>query len=908
MNVMQFAQELKLSPDLLLEQLKAAGVAKEHADDTVTEADKSLLLDYLRRMHGGVDAPGKTKITLTRRQTTEIKKSDSSGRARTIQVEVRKKRTYVKRDAGAEAVPQAAEAPQEEVPAPVAAAETPRAEMPMVEPATAAPPPEPAQVAVPEPAPEMPEVPEAQAEAAPAMAEETPAAPAAPAAPRKTRVTRSQIIGEAELKTREEEARRQQALRERQEEEVRLKQERENTRRLAQEQSRQQQVQPAAPAPISPGTLHKPDKPADKDKKPVKKGKAGTWADDQHKRKGTLKTRGGEGGAGAGWRGRKDRHKAADSAHQFEAPTEPIVREVLVPETISVADLAHKMAVKAAEVIKALMQMGTMVTINQVLDQDTAMIIVEEMGHVAKRAKLDDPEAYLVESGPQTEVVAEHRAPVVTVMGHVDHGKTSLLDRIRKANVQSGEAGGITQHIGAYQVEAGEGGERKKITFIDTPGHAAFTEMRARGAKVTDVVVLVVAADDGIMPQTQEAIEHSRAAGVPMVVALNKIDVSNANPDRVLGQLSEQGLMPESYGGETVTVPVSAKTGEGIDELLENILVVSELEDLKANPNAPASGYVIEGERDPGRGPVATLLLRRGTLHKGDVVLAGTAYGRVRAMLDYTGKRIKEAGPGSPVEILGLSGVPEAGTRFEVVERERLARDRAQHAESALQRQELAQGGSRRTLEELLGEGGMQDLNLVIKADVAGSVEALKEALAKLSTDEVRVNIVRSGVGALTDSDVMLGSASDGILLGFNVRPTTTAKQVAEREGVEIRTYDVIYKALEEIEAAMRGMLAPEERENETGTAEVRQIFRVPNIGVVAGCYVMSGEIFRTNRVRVIRDGVVIYEGNIASLRRFKDDARSVRQGFECGVGIENFNDIKEGDVLEFFEIVEIPR
>jgi translation initiation factor IF-2 len=491
-------------------------------------------------------------------------------------------------------------------------------------------------------------------------------------------------------------------------------------------------------------------------------------------------------------------------------------------------------------------------------------------------------------------------------MGHVDHGKTSLLDRIRQANVQSGEAGGITQHIGAYQVAVGDGG--KRISFIDTPGHEAFTEMRARGAKVTDIVVLVVAADDGIMPQTLEAIEHARAAGVPLVVAVNKIDVPNANQDRVFGELSERGLVPEVYGGDTITVPVSAKTGEGIDELLENILVVAELEDLKANPKAPASGYVIEGERDPGRGPVATLLLSRGTLNKGDAVLAGTAYGRVRAMLDYTGKRVKDAGPGSPVEILGLSGVPEAGTRFEVLDHERLARDRAQQAEAASRRQELAQGGTRRTLEELLGEGGTQDLNLVVKADVAGSVEALKEALAKLSTEEVHVNIVRSGVGALTDSDVMLASASDGILLGFNVRPTNPAKQVAEREGVEIRTYDVIYKALEDIEAAMRGMLAPDIQERETGTAEVRQTFRVPNAGVVAGCMVTSGEIFRNNRVRVVRDGSIVYEGSIASLKRFRDDARSVREGFECGVVVENFNDLKEGDVLEFFETIEVAR
>jgi translation initiation factor IF-2 len=545
-----------------------------------------------------------------------------------------------------------------------------------------------------------------------------------------------------------------------------------------------------------------------------------------------------------------------------------------------------------------------MKTLTQTLSTEEIELVAEELEVEVEIGTVEDlaPEDVAPDDRPEDLV---EKPPVVTVMGHVDHGKTSLLDRIRSANVQSGEAGGITQHIGAYQVES----SGKKITFIDTPGHEAFTEMRARGAKVTDIVVLVVAADDGVMPQTLEAIEHSRAAGVPIVVAINKIDVPNANQDRVMGELSEQGLTPEAWGGETVTVPVSAKVGEGIDELLENILIVAELEDLVANPKAPASGYVIEGERDPGRGPVATLLLNRGTLHRGDVVLAGTAYGRVRAMLDYNGNRIKEAGPGSPAEILGLSGVPEAGTRFEAVDHERIARDRAQQAEATLRRQELAQqGGTRRTLEELLGEGGTQDLNLVVKADVAGSVEALKEALARLSTTEVRVKVVRSGVGAITDSDVMLASASDGILLGFHVRPTNTAKQVAEREGVEIRTYDVIYKALEEIEAAMQGMLAPETVENETGVAEVRATFRVPGVGTVAGCYVTGGEISRNDRVRVVRDGSVVYAGNIASLKRFRDDVRTVREGFECGVGIENFNDVKEGDVLEFFEVVEVPR
>ena len=576
---------------------------------------------------------------------------------------------------------------------------------------------------------------------------------------------------------------------------------------------------------------------------------------------------------------------------------------VRVEPGATVKDLGDALGVPPTQIIKVLMGLGEMKTLTQTLSTEEIELVAEELGAEVEIGSVEEPEPVEVAPDDDPEDLVE-KPPVVTVMGHVDHGKTSLLDRIRRANVQSGEAGGITQHIGAYQVES----DGRKVTFIDTPGHEAFTEMRARGARVTDVVVLVVAADDGIMPQTVEAIEHARAAGVPMVVAVNKIDVPNANQDKVFAELSERELVPEAYGGDTVTVPVSAKTGEGIDELLENILVVAELEDLKANPKAPASGYVIEGERDPGRGPVATLLLSRGTLGKGNAVLAGTAYGRVRAMLDYTGQRVKEAGPGTPVEILGLSGVPEAGTRFEVVDHERIARDRAQQAEEKLRRQELAQGGSRRTLEELLGEGGTQDLNLVVKADVAGSVEALKEALARLSTEEVRVNIVRSGVGALTDSDVMLASASDGILLGFNVRPTNTAKQVAEREGVEIRTYDVIYKALEEIEAAMRGMLAPEIEERETGTAEVRQTFRVPNVGVVAGCYVTSGEILRNNRVRVVRDGTVVYEGNIASLKRFKDDVRSVREGFECGIGVENFNDVKEGDVLEFFETVEVPR
>ncbi len=575
---------------------------------------------------------------------------------------------------------------------------------------------------------------------------------------------------------------------------------------------------------------------------------------------------------------------------------------VRVEPGATVSDLGEALGVPGARIVSILFNLGEMKTVTQTLSSEEIELVAEEMGVEVEIAAVEEvPEEVLPEDAAEDLV---EKPPVITVMGHVDHGKTSLLDHIRKENVQSGEAGGITQHIGAYQVEQ----DGRAITFVDTPGHEAFTEMRARGAKVTDIVILVVAADDGVMPQTDEAIEHARAAGVPMVVAVNKIDVPNANPDRVYSDLAQRSLTPESWGGETVTVQVSAKTGEGIEELLENILVVAELEELKSNPKAPASGYVIEGERDPGRGPVATLLVNRGTLHRGESVLAGTAHGRVRAMLDFTGKRIQEAGPGSPVEILGLSGVPEAGTRFEVVEHERKARDRAQQAEEKLRRQELAAGAPRQTLEELLGEGGVADLNLVVKADVAGSVEALKDALAKLSTEEVRVNVVRSGVGALTDSDVLLASASDGILIGYNVRPTSTARQVADREGVEIRTYEVIYQALEDIEAAMRGMLAPEKQERETGMAEVRQTFRVPNAGTIAGCFVTNGEIFRNNRVRVVRDGTVVYDGTISSLKRFKDDVRSVRQDFECGVSVENFNDIKEGDVLEFYEVVEVER
>ena len=898
MNVTQFAQELKLSPDLLLEQLKAAGVAKAHADDTVTEADKGLLLDYLRRMHGGADAPGKTKITLTRRQTTEIKKSDSSGRARTIQVEVRKKRTYVKRDAAAEAVPQAAaETALEEV--------QPLAEAPVAAPAAPVPPPEAAPAA--ELAPAVPEAPVPLAEAAPAPEEEAPPpTETAPAAPRKTRVTRSQIIGEAELKTREEEARRQQALRERQEEEIRLKQERENARRLAQEQLRQQQAQPAAPAPTSPGTLHKPDKPADKDKKPAnKKNKTGAWADDQQKRKGTLKTRGGEGGAGTGWRGRKDRHKATDSAHQFEAPTEPIVREVLVPETISVADLAHKMAVKAAEVIKALMKMGSMVTINQVLDQETAMIVVEELGHVAKAAALDSPEVFL-ETAADQEAQALPRAPVVTVMGHVDHGKTSLLDHIRRTRVASGEAGGITQHIGAYHVETPKG----VVTFLDTPGHEAFTAMRARGAKMTDIVVLVVAADDGVMPQTIEAIHHAKAAGVPIIVAVNKIDKPEANPERIRQELANQQVVPEEWGGDAIFADVSAKTGSGIDALLDSILLQAEVLELRAPRETPAKGLIIEARLDKGKGPVATLLVQSGTLKRGDVLLAGQAFGRVRAMLDENGKAVAEAGPSIPVEIQGLSDVPGAGEDALVLPDERKAREIALFRQGKFRDVQLAKKQAARleSMFEQMGEGEVKQLPLIIKADVQGSYEGLAHALSKLSTSEVKVNIIHSGVGAVTESDVNLALASKAVVIGFNVRADANARKLAEAESVDIRYYNIIYEAVDDVKAALTGLLSPEKKENVIGLVDVRQIFRVPKVCTVAGCMVVQGLVKRSSGVRILRDNVVVHQGELDSLKRFKDDVKEVKEGYECGLSVKGFDDVREGDQLEVFEVVEVAR
>ena len=913
MNVEQFAQELKLPPQLLLEQLKAAGVNKNDVVDSVTEADKAHLLDYLRKMHGGGTETGKTKITITRKQTGEIRKTDSTGKSRTITVETRKSRTYVKRDAAAlaaEAQP-AAETPpvpQVEVPAPPVAEHKVEATVP--EPVVEAAPPaavEVEPVAAPEPVAET--VPPAAVEAA-----AEPAAAPAPVVKKTTRIKKASILNEAEVKAREEETRRHQALQERQAADARARTEREALRKQAEaarEAAKLAEAEKAAapaatPAAPTEKTLHKPDKPsAAKGAKGPDKKAGGTWKDDAARRKGGLKTRGGA-APDAGWRGRKGKSKSGHEETTFVAPTEPIVREVLVPETITVAELAHKMSVKAAEVIKALMKLGSMVTINQVLDQETAIIVVEEMGHIGKPAALDTPEAFLIDTGEVSEHEVLARPPVVTVMGHVDHGKTSLLDTIRRTRVASGEAGGITQHIGAYHVET----EKGVITFLDTPGHEAFTAMRARGAKATDIVVLVVAADDGVMPQTIEAIHHAKAANVPLVVAVNKIDKPEANPERIRQELVAQGVTPEEWGGDTQFVEVSAKANTNIDGLLDAILLQAEVLELQAAADGPAKGLVIEARLDKGKGPVATLLVQSGTLRRGDMVLAGQVYGRVRAMLDEAGKTVTEAGPSIPVEIQGLSDVPQAGEDMMVLPDERKAREIALFRQGKFRDVQLAkkQAAKLESMFEQMGQGEVQHLPIILKSDTQGSYEGLAHALGKLSTDEVKVNIIHSGVGAITESDVNLALASKAVLIGFNVRADATARKLAESSGVDIRYYNIIYEAVDEVKAALSGMLAPEKKESVIGTVEVRQVFVISKVGTIAGCYVTDGMIKRNAGVRVLRNNVVIHQGELDSLKRFKDDVKEVKANFECGLSLKNFNDIQEGDILEVFEVVEVAR
>ena len=866
-TIEQFATELKMPTGALLEQLSQAGVAGKKQGDALSEQDKTKLLDYLRKQHGAAGEP-KKKITLTRKQTTEIKAAGSTGRARTIQIEVRKKRVFMKRD---------------------------------------------------------------EPEATPVVEE-----------PVKTTAPAPMMLAPEEVASREEEARKGHELMQRQQQEVLQKQEQskrktkkereaeeaaaklaaeaaaasEAARLAAQEVETRAAVAAAASAPAQiPGarvqlatTLHRPAaKPGEKPK-PIKKSGAGFQEEAARRR--ALKLRGDVTGGTAttGWRQPKvGRHRHDEEGVEGASVSAgPIVRDIVVPETISVADLAHKMSVKAAEVIKALMKLGQMVTINQVLDQETAMILVEEMGHKAKAAKLDDLNALLEESSGAQAAVAEPRPPVVTVMGHVDHGKTSLLDTIRRARVASGEAGGITQHIGAYHVQTAKG----VITFLDTPGHEAFTAMRARGAKVTDLVVLVVAADDGVMPQTREAIAHARAGGVPLVVALNKIDKGEANPERVKRELVAESVIPEEYGGETQFIPVSAKTGAGIDALLDAILLQAEVLELKAPRDAPARGIVIEARLDKGRGPVATVLVHSGTLKRGDIVLAGAVFGRVRAMTDETGKAVHAAGPSIPVEIQGLSDVPLAGEGVMVLGDERKAREIALFRQGKFREVKLAkqQAAKLENMFDQMAEDAIKTLALIIKADVQGSYEGLTQALTKLSTAEVKVNIVHAAVGGITESDINLALASKAVVIGFNVRADVAARKLAEGSGVDIRYYNIIYDAVDEIKAALSGMLSPEKKESQVGVVEVREVYKISKVGTVAGCYVLDGVVRRGSRVRVLRDNVVLHDGELDSLKRFKDDVREVKAGFECGLSVKNFNDIEKGDQLECYEIVEVSR
>ncbi|HEY0877326.1 MAG TPA: translation initiation factor IF-2 [Zeimonas sp.] len=941
----------------MLEQLRAAGLGKQSPDDELTEVDKEQLLSALRRAHGSEEG-SRRKITLTRKQTSEIKQADATGKARTIQVEVRKKRVFVKRGPGDGA--------------PV--------EVPAAEPVEVAPP----MSVVDEEQQRLREAEEQrQRELLERQAEELRekqlrleqererAAQAAAEAQRREEEARREAeraaSAEADSQSRSEEARK------RAEDEARAAEDEaraaeEAVRKAAEEAEQQAQARraveaevaeinrlmslqrrpqpkvveaPPAPAaaaaqpsakvqpaqaqqPAQPGakagvrgTLHRPAggrsapgaPSGDAAKKHVKSEKlSSTWSDDAGKKRG-IKTRGDA--PDSGWRGgpRGGRHRGAerhDAGTGSSMSNEPIVREVHVPETITVADLAHKMSVKAAEVIKTMMKLGQMVTINQMLDQDTAMIVVEEMGHKALAAKLDDPEAFLVEDAGQADAATEPRPPVVTVMGHVDHGKTSLLDYIRRTKVAAGEAGGITQHIGAYHVET-QGGV---VTFLDTPGHEAFTAMRARGTKATDIVILVVAADDGVMPQTVEAINHAKAAGVPIVVAVNKMDKPEANPDRVKQELVAHQVVPEEYGGDVAIVPVSAKTGAGIDGLLENVLLQAEVLELRAVHDGAAKGLVIEARLDKGRGAVATVLVQSGTLKRGDIVLAGSSFGRVRAMLDENGKPVSEAGPSIPVEIQGLQDVPAAGEEVIVLGDERKAREIALFRQGKFRDVKLAkqQAAKLENIFEQMSGGEVKTLPLIVKADVQGSQEALSHALLKLSTDEVRVQIVHQGVGGISENDVNLATASKAVIIGFDVRADQQAKRLAETNGIDIRYYTIIYDAVDDVKKAMSGLLSPEQREEAIGLVEIRQIFRVPKIGNIAGCMVLEGVVRRGAKVRLLRDHTVVWTGELDSLKRFKDDVREVREGFECGLSLKGYDDIHEGDQLEVFEIKEVAR
>ncbi len=971
-TVAEFASELKKSTDTLLEQLKLAGVSKSTSSDKLNDADKQRLLAYLQSTHGAAGAERK-KITLVKKSTSEIKQADATGKARTIQVEVRKKRTFVRREDGVDAPPEQSEPePGGETTLTIDNAELARREeqarrqaelirrqeqelaerrrlreeqeaRAREDAAMAA---ERAAQEVLEHDKQLPALSEGLEAMDKVAAKVLEVAEKAQEASKLQEQARAKAAADSKTQAAEDVARADDLADRRRTAEAEAAAIRLMMSAPAKKPAPVKKVEAAKTSSVKPGsvdeakaasikgTLHKPAAGATTGR-PARPGATGTaapvaaagagkeiksaklsssWAGDPAKKK-AIPTRGAVGATGAGrannWRtgprgkrGSNDRDR--DDNHVSAAPVETRIIEVHVPETITVAELAHKMAVKASEVIKQLMKLGQMVTINQPLDQDTAMIVVEEMGHKAVIAALDDPEAFTDDEVSRQQSESLPRAPVVTVMGHVDHGKTSLLDYIRRAKVASGEAGGITQHIGAYHVETPRG----MISFLDTPGHEAFTAMRARGAKATDIVILVVAADDGVMPQTKEAIKHARAAGVPIVVAINKIDKPDANPERVKNELVVEEVVPEEFGGDSPFVPVSAKTGEGVDALLEQVLLQAEVLELRAPVDAMAKGLVIEAQLDKGRGPVATVLVQSGTLKTGDVVLAGSTYGRVRAMLDENGRSVKAAGPSIPVEIQGLTEVPQAGDDFMVMSDERRAREIATYRAGKFRHTKLAKQQAAK-LENMftdMAAGEVKLVPIIVKADVQGSQEALSQALLKLSTDEVKVQMVYAAVGAISESDVNLAIAAKAIIIGFNIRADAGARKLAESNGVDIRYYDIIYDAVDELKLAMSGMLTPDKKEEVVGTAEIRQVFKVSKVGAIAGCMVTSGLVRRTSRLRLLRDNVVIFTGELDSLKRFKDDAKEVKEGFDCGLNIRNFNDIQEGDVLEFFEIREVAR
>ena len=838
-TVAQFAEVLKVPVEKLLTQLDEAGIKVKGSQDTISDDAKLELLTHLRRSHGQDDTPATAaaprRITLKRKSQSELRLSGSQGRSRTVNVEVRRKRTYIKRDVLEK------EALQEQ-------------------------------------------------EALDAKRREEEERIAAEEAA----IERAKAEKEAAAKAEQEALERQEKERKKAEEEARKEAEK-AAASAAEEKERLEKAAEDARARRA--------KEKDKDKTKAKKR-----TDTKYGRK-ELHVAGDK----SGRRKRKTptRRRAVSvggSQHGFERPAAPVVREIEIPESISVADLAKLMAIKGNEVVKVLFNMGAMVTINQVIDQDTATLVVEEFGHTAKAAdSAEMDEKLLAEEQEQAEAgETVPRAPVVTIMGHVDHGKTSLLDYIRHTKVAAGEAGGITQHIGAYMVKTGKG----RISFLDTPGHAAFTAMRARGAQATDIVVLVVAADDGVMPQTVEAIQHAKAAGVPLVVAINKIDRENADPERVKNELTQHEVIPEEWGGEQQFVNVSAHTGEGIDALLDAILLQAEVMDLRAVDEGPAMGIVIESSLEKGRGAVATFLVQSGTLKQGDMVIAGEEYGRIRNMFNESGTSIKEAGPSQPAVVLGLSNTPNAGDDFLVVTNERKAREVAQFRQTRTREAKLAQQQASK-LDDMFNqmkEGELSTVPIIIKSDVHGSAEALRDALSKLSNDEVKVKVLASTVGGITETDVNLAAASDAFIIGFNVRADAAARTAIKESGVDVRYYSIIYEAIDDVKAAITGLLAPEIREQHVGLAEVKEVFRSPKFGDIAGCIVSEGYVKRSNPIRVLRDNVVIYEGELESLRRFKDDVNEVRSGTECGIGVKNYNDVQVGDQIECFERIEVAR